>query len=567
MRDGANFAGDAATSFWHKQARHPNFHRGHIYAATTDEPQTDLEFSGGKPAKLVQIGATKIVLNRGHRVSGRVVVGETGKAAANLSGQIVLQSSNVPKYLKTDANGEFTSPVFNDDVFHIDFIPAKNSNFARSITKINLKPGEFEKTVKISMRPGSLVSGTLKSATGEPVAGAHMLFMPDEQVMLPNSVESYVGMTKSDGSFEIFAKPETEGTLYATTTHDAGSEFRLSDYTNVFLSYYRPERSKNFTPSQRLSTAIASEVLPPVNFTVKRRSKVRLKGIVIDGNSKPVAKAEISLIAAAGSKGKLLLANKELYSSVSDQDGNFEIAELPEDSGASFKFVDGVTKQFKYVHLVEQKNGNDNLTVQLENGSKVRGRVLLDNQPLDYQSVRIHLAGPPVPLDGMKGAFTAAYFIEFGAALTNQNGEFEFSGVPSQQKLSVRLERDEYDFLYESVQSATDNGEVSVPEFEFDTLSAQISGIVLNTEGTPIANAQLSVQDTASGRYYMKHNNLRRGGNRSGKDGKFTIKYLPQDRKLKLMAYMTPPENDRTIKNPAELVITSGDSDIKVILD
>ena len=257
------------------------------YFATTDQPQPDLKDMSISSTETktqyhqVPTGEITLVVQKGHRVSGEVVLPD-GTPTKGLKGKVFRKSSNVPIYFSVDDEGKFkTKSCLLDSTVHVCISPPSDSTLIRSLDDVSFETEGQHKNIRVVLKEGAIVAGSLVTKDGDPIAGATMLMLPDEQPLLPSYVVSWSATTDDAGEFSLRAKPDTKGTLFATKRSADGIDklvgYDLPSTSAVFGSGYNPDspetlpshrREMRFQPSIKINTGAIGQTTKPVQLVL-----------------------------------------------------------------------------------------------------------------------------------------------------------------------------------------------------------------------------------------------------------------------------------------------------------
>jgi uncharacterized GH25 family protein len=262
----------------------------------------------------------------------------------------------------TGSKGEFSFDV-RRGIYSLEVVPNRETRFSRqSIETIKV---DNNTTVTINLKTGSVYSGTVRTASGEPLSNCQLLFFGIE----PEAVRAQE-FTDHRGAFSISLPP---GKFYVACKYSAG-EGDDEDHA-AKLSFLSP----SFQVVDTYRDLRQDFVLPAM---------ARLTGVINDADGHPVP--EVHIIVKTSAEPEVIYAKEAdlkavCYSDKSGQFvcdvevGNYDVKLEPE---PSYHLSE---RQFNSI-LVDQ---NRTRTYSLGKGYRLHGQVTLDGEPVQNALVSV----------------------------------------------------------------------------------------------------------------------------------------------------------------------------------
>lgn len=327
---------------------------------------------------------------------------------------------------------------------------------------------------------GIRISGLVVSSDGESISAADV----NMKMAPPNYSPSFHTKCGADGKFELPA------------VRDGKYEIAVA------AKEHSPEMLTYDTRSQRL----------PLRIQLKRGRSVRLQ--VVDSDDRPI-KAFVGLEKVADNDGSLLYYPSLLVPGETDAQGRFEWNSAPEGellfnvSAPGFESIETP---------IPAKDAAPENIVRLQREPMLTGRVVdrATNKPIDrfivVPIIGNHTIWRPVGVVGREGAF------HLPLRLLTDNG----------QQFHLMIEHAGHKTILtdESFGSSSKGKELLIEMESADP----IAGVVVDAEGKPVANAQVSVAESPSGLFPSQP--LVFGAATTDKAGAFQFPAPPDDYSL-----------------------------------
>ncbi|MEE9141080.1 MAG: M56 family metallopeptidase, partial [Gammaproteobacteria bacterium] len=252
---------------------HEQFERDYAYAATTAEPQPDLEgymtvSADGKQTRTmhkVYTGDLKLVLKPGRRIDGQIVFSDSDEPCPQA--RVSLTWDNRWNYTIADGNGRFTFYGKPDATFKVSGNPVDSDRYVAGSAEVSFEDGQRQAEVTVRLPRGQTVSGIVVAEdTGKGVPGVEVRFRST-----PSS-RSTDFTTGPDGKFRLLVKPG-EGTV--TILGPVADYFVVNRY---LMQTKDSELQLQFANRFRRQVDVkATQALEGLSFSVGR-------GVVIHGH-------------------------------------------------------------------------------------------------------------------------------------------------------------------------------------------------------------------------------------------------------------------------------------------
>jgi len=539
-------------------AKHEDYARRVIYAATTDEPQPDLEgvtYHRGERRETkhqVHTGDFTLQLEPGFHVLGRALFADTRRPCARAKVMLYWQNRSHQAY--ADAEGRFAFHGVSDPDWYVHVSPPERGVYLhRQIRLPSLSEDNRTANVEVELPRGQAITGSVvDEATGEGVPGVAVSFTQDVPEDAPDRTYAAAATTDESGRFRVIA-PLGKGYVIIS-----GS---VPGYD--LLRYLRPDEE----PDPRYARSVEvkpGEPVRDVQFTLGRGLVVN--GRVTDPEGKPLAGAEVKTRFRPQ-------ARIEETSTQTDDEGRFTLAGFPPTSGLDLDVKHRGRKLIgdASVEADEQAGASRavNVDVQLQQAATVKGRVLADGEPMP---------GFRVELLQLRTYDGVTHGMPVDHATTDDAGQFQFDTAPPGEGTHVYSFSDEVTQLSSATFDLKPGQTYELGTFELRTKSMSVSGIVVDPEGNPVEGAQVSARErngpSIDGAFTRQP---------TGKDGRFAIRGVP-DVPLSIMAHVPYApgskeretqvggvvkalSSDRRIHFAAAVDAMPGETNVRIVLD
>jgi hypothetical protein len=480
----------------------------HVYAATTDEAQPDLEdttFNLGRRevAKIpVRTGSLTLVLKpNDHVLSGRIVHEGTGRPVA---GAMVLNGHD--RLGETDADGRFEARGLAAGPVLIH-ARAKDTGWAPLDVRVEIPEAEKKLERTFELPKGIQVSGRARDAVG-PVAGVTVRYENEPDGDNLPSMFLLEAKTGAEGSFRL-AVPAGKGriTVVSTPPTHRGTGPRAIG---------QPPDAGFAKPVEGAS----GESIEGLDFVLARNAGLVVRAI--DPEGKPVPGAEARRYALGPSPPAVL----------TDEAGIASVEGLDPTAPTTIDLVHpgrGIGKRVEWPDLSAGPiDESGPLEVRLEPLASLEGQALDESGD--------PLAGPVLYL---RSDIRAPE--QLGVAVETLNtpgrdGSFRFDGLVPGGSYYVQIEAGGHAGQSSARSEARAGARESLEPFRLPVADRDLEGIVVDPRGQPVAGVSVGLrQEGAStydraGTWFMD----------TDPTGRFALTDLPRGR-ARLMIYRHPP--------------------------
>ena len=396
------------------------------------------QFSAGQ-------SAIRIVLPPQATAEGVVVEKAAGKPVAGVKvlaspDPRILPSLNEPA--TSGADGAFRIEGLGPGGFLVQLSAAGSAaEWVAEPVRIDLKPGEAKRGIKIELAKGSVIEILVRDSTGKPVAKANAGVRPAE------GQQFFGGPTNEKGLVRLRVKPGQ----YA------------------FSGAYK----QGYTQSQRTEEQIEVAEGDTKRLECILNPAPKIAGTVRDEAGHPLAGVTIEIKPMGGPP-----------EDKTDAQGKFEVTWDPaawgEGTTAALVARDEARNLAALVEIDEQTKSCD---LTLKPGVVITGTVLNEEgRPLPDADVRLTLRATRWASDLSQG----------DPAITDANGKFEIKAVPPERQYTVTATADGYgkqDVPIEDLDAKTARRDLG--QFKLPVANLSISGIVVDPNDKPIAGANV----------------------------------------------------------------------------
>ncbi|MGN6544643.1 MAG: carboxypeptidase regulatory-like domain-containing protein, partial [Aureliella sp.] len=531
-------------------AHHPDWVNVSAYIATSDEIRLGEHNTRipGIAADIVASPAT-LVADPGVTLTGKVI----DEDDQPIAGAKVSWSSS-PERFATDAAGEFRMRMAtrtfewrlqqSSSAFKFFVTAPENGPFLSRFFDFTKEELAAQGPLTIRLERGVQVTGKVVTADGEPAAGINVGVLGEATVR--------AGSTDEAGNYKL-AVPKRNVTLVASTDKPG---YQLPSTREVWGA--TEEQAKGWSKQAvDLSDGVARSVEPIVITAVKP-----LQVIVSLPDGQPAVGASlfvndpipipsgplaqqfepISEQAETGAQGRASLLTKRIPSEAAKVE-----VRLVSPSGAWFASA-------------PIKNARDGVVpVVLSSGWKIKGRVLVDGQPVIGATISI---GQAEPIRSPTGRPMGARITASTTTATDADGRY-VAAVPAGHEYHVNVQSvpDYDDAIHVGFrpEPAVD-GVLEVKDIELVRGHEEIAGTVVDINGKPVAGANVRIWDTQSTSPYLW---LGHRAETTDVQGRFRLKNIPAGT-YQVMA--TTPFVRGTSTNNATAQAKTGEMNLRLTL-
>ncbi|MCP4645051.1 MAG: redoxin domain-containing protein [bacterium] len=457
----------------------------------------------------IAVGATDaiVTMEKGATVSGTVTRAATGAKVADAEVKITVQQQrttlrsllSVPGSGETDAEGRFSISGLLDGAYIVE---ASTDDLPATSVPFTVEEGKDVDGVAVALAKGvRLVCTFVKKDTDEPHTDVHMMVVSTTT----NTAAAQGVKVKPDGTFEAILAPGTyrlhpqvqNGTLQGS---DQGRQIELKAGEDM--------------------TDLVYEISPPLLF----------KGKVVDPDGKPLAGATVTR-----SWGRTT-------SATSGDDGTFELAmenqRMGEHEHVLLKGSHGETLRGTYygpMTSIEDASG----TVELKPLAKAHGRITdAEGKPLAKAKVAAW-----AKFDRMS---TTDVRME-----ADDEGKYAFSNLMVGQLYSVRASAEGYGVMHSAEFTLEEGGDHAVEDVALAVADQVIEGVVVDNEGEPIADAQVSASSEQTEHSWAK----------TDAKGRFKLEKLV-DEEIRLYVHVQTSDGTQY----ANMNVMAGETEVELVV-
>jgi RNA polymerase sigma factor (sigma-70 family) len=306
-------------------ARHPRYALQAFEVETNDAPESKQVTLALSPARIIK---------------GRLTYGDTGKPVAHakiaVQPRAVINTIPVPfSFFETDADGRFHMNPPAADRYHIAAWPPAGQPYLIQSQNLDWPKGALEQSLDLFTPRGVAIRGRVtEEGSGEPIAGATLLFMPRAGPLgNGGSSRSSPGSTAADGLFQLGALPGP-GTLFVTGPSD---DYVLEAFGRLMFNNARP--AVPLTYSHANEAIDFTPGLEIIDVPLTLRMGMTVKGTVLGPDGRPLRDAWIlsHMIIRPGTGARDWHGG---YHNTSGRDGHFEVHGLGPDASINVHFLD-----------------------------------------------------------------------------------------------------------------------------------------------------------------------------------------------------------------------------------
>jgi len=525
-----NLVSERRIALW---VRAEGFERATLFAATTADPQPDLENRTFHDSRVtlthypVQTGDLRVTLKKNdHQLLGRLVFEGTERPVVGASVRV-----GYADHGRTDQDGRFTARDLVAGTIELH-TRAKDQDWAPLDVAVEIPeaPKVVERTFQIPR--GLAVSGRVEDDQGGGIAGVKL---------------RYETVSEGQGIPTLFG-------LQATT--DSKGRFRLNVPAGpgklvIFEAprgYLGPGgRFVGSAPEGRFSrpvTGASGTVINDLTFSLGQGGRITVQ--VRDSENRPVKGAE------ARRYGLRESDNKPLFT---DAEGRVQIIGLDSESAYTIDLIHPTRRIGGRVEVSphEARESKEGIRLKLEPLGSLEGHVLDENgKPL---------LGPVLWLRTL-----AKSPDQIGAPVESRHevksdGFFRFDGLIPNASYYVDVEVAGHAGQISKTIDAEAGATRRLEPFRLPITNRSLKGIVVDPRDQPVAGAKVSFDQSPSG----LHNSGGRWFMETDATGRFELTGLPQG-ELSIMAYRTPTGPDRSIRNLVREKVGASQADVRLVL-
>lgn len=533
---------------------HQDYQEENAYAATTDVPQPDVEWSrrtadGERTVvrRKVHTGEVVVRLEPGYRIEGRVVFDDTGKPLPHA--RLHATWDGKWKFGKADAEGRFAITGFPAAEVTVRAEPLEGSSYRFGWGEFDLTSGRDAEQVEVRVPQGERVAGrVIAEDTGDRIAGVTVEYRLTSP---PTPARSFyhAETTDAQGRFEFYVPPgEATVTIYGPV-----ADYDVPSRAEAHLPQMRSEEENELARFTKQIDVKQRQTVDDLTFELSRGLVIR--GEVVDAEGRPVAGAKVST-------PRNSFQPDFTRSTETDRQGRFALSGFPPGQEQMLMATDAERRLVGSGTVQpgdQAKSAKEaTLRISLLPAARITGRVLLEGEPLPGAAVR---ARAYIEVDGVRRTRTRI------KQVTDKNGEYVLDLVMPRETFDLSVNRDDLDSR-STRPFELQPGEIrAMDDVDFQRLRGFVSGRVVDPDGRPIKDVVVHARLSERRMSDWQRSPFPETTDTTDQDGRFTIRNLPESTDVDLMAYIRPPAGVRRIRFPARLRSASGRTDVRIVLD
>jgi RNA polymerase sigma factor (sigma-70 family) len=507
-----------------------------VHAATEPPgPGTSDRSSGVESApKILHGDFTLTTRVADHVLRGQIVFEADGKPASKASmtygGEIVA----------LDAEGRFRLEglVPGKIGLHAD---DRESNAAPADLEVSIPESPKETEATLTLPLGLVIQGrVLDAASSAGIRGAVVWYISDPNDGRPSSNVTLSDQTDADGRFRMVV-PAGRGTV---------------EVTSVPTGYDQPERGAIGDPPNPLFSrrveGRAGQSIDTLSISVRRSDKLLIH--VVDKDGRPVADADVSVLERASSRLNQVAGRTDERGDCrvtvgSDHPALIDVKAPDRSEGGTTtipaKSSPG-TRPARYevrLGLLGSLAGR----VVDEDGAPLPGATLTLYRNVRYPEQPERSFGKPVVIGGE----------------VSSDGSFSFKGLIPGGSYDVTVEVGGHATATSENATIKPGQEARVKEFRLPATDQDLTGVVVNPRGKPVAGVTVNCENPTHGQVLYAPRNAVWFQN-TDEQGRFRLTGLPR-RANRLMAYRNEG-TERNIRNLKYVDFTPGQKEVRIEL-
>ncbi len=344
--------------------------------------------------------------------------------------------------------------------------------------------------VQITMNAPASVSGKVTKKDGEPVKDrrVHALYQEIRNRLGNSGTGITIESEKTNDEGEYIFKDLGKGAYRITVQGPEGSSFEWQEVAKKEITLEEGEEKSG------------------VDFVLEDiDAHEEVRGKVVNANNEPIKEAQVNVTIRKSGIGSFSNKPGSHAFGRTDENGEFHIKNLKKGEQIHISVNH---KEYQSFNKSYEMNG-EYLTITLESSGSLKGIVLAKVTSEPIQGADIHLRK------------ASGYSSNSQRATSGQNGAFEFEKVdPGSYRIQAIA--DKYALSEEQTITVKSGESTENIVIELDE-GSEFVGVLLNTNGEPIANAQVNLMLLPGSMFSSNQQSTYQKTIRSGDDGMFRL--------------------------------------------
>lgn len=539
--------------------RHPGYAYEAAYAATTSQPQPEIRTGrvrGRNERGLidwdplpVQIGEVTITLHPGNELVGRVTFGDTGQPY--VGARIGLSFYNHQLMALADAEGRFTISGYRYPVGTLSVRAPDQGEYVARAMVVKFAPESRRQEIDVSLPKGTFVEGTVvDESTGKGIGGVGVWDAAGDLDPVRAAVSERLSAprdarTNALGRFRLLVPSGTR-------------EIRIFGPTTGYDLPDKYAHMRGPVADELLKTIEVVPDQPPPEMRFSLGRGLVIAGLVTDPDGQPVEGADVRAVDQFAET-----INKA--QTRTDARGRFRLAGLPAAGGQRVLIVHAERKLRGRIEVPPAAEDPPPLSRAVALGARLLPTARITGRVIDAHGA---VAGVQVSIQEFFTDKTGTHGALVGvSAITDADGRYALELIEPEREIVQSVHKDGYEVLGRGFRKfVLQPGDVlEQPDFTLRALDKAVSGIVVDTDGKPVAGLSIEVLERQTGRSIPL---VRGEGALSDKQGRFAARHVP-DIPLRLRCFYLPEPGakDLTLKILATVDAAPGQTDVRIVID
>jgi beta-lactamase regulating signal transducer with metallopeptidase domain/uncharacterized GH25 family protein len=504
-----------------------------------------------------------IVADPGFKVHGRVSDADGLPIQGALIGR-----SGVSNPLSSDRDGKFSVRLSKTDLerargsknanqIAFDIVGPAVSFFLAKRELVPLDKLQAGELIEFKLDQGVKVSGRVVTDTGEPIPDVRM------QIAGPRDEKSIEAQTDLNGHYE-FVAPKKDVVMFATLDT---SGYQLPSLRSVDRA--SPDEAAK-GPHLKLDLSKHDEWRCE-DLVVKRTGLVQVRVLVSEGVPAKGADVVLKFERPYPDFGQGFRPSSPIVEEISDSyktDENGEVTIRPKEglSKSAYAEVSHRDETKSYLSKTPIEGATDRvIEVRLDRMWHVKGRVLKNGKPYPGIALSISSFYQSTSTDPRFRGMATSRPVQ--TTTSDLEGRYEFI-VPPEGEYRVGLERKREEnpggsLISKSIEVVTE-GEYSVDDIELIDVDGEISGTVVDKNGTPVSGARVSLMPAmgVSPAQWIGH--YKASSFTTDANGNFSLRKIPEG-SFQLSA--SGPRNPGERTSSVRITAKTGELNVQIVVD